>query len=125
MTQLELKCPKIFREDPLFDHILSNFFYDPVEYKRPTNGHVTETDSHIKLELELPGYEKSEVSIDYKDTVLTIEATKKSDDTRNSRQQYTIKGIDLKKSSAELKNGILTLQLEKHRSAKKQQLKIT
>ena len=128
MTRLVLRNPSsLFGGDLLSDLNLSNFLADPVtdlrssRYAKET---ISETDSHITLELELPGYEKSEITIDYKDHILCIEAKKENDTSSHSTNEYTIKGIDLKKSSADLKNGILTLTLEKQASAKKQQLKI-
>ena len=86
MTRLVLRNPSsLFGGDLLSDLNLSNFFADPVtdlrrsRYAKET---ISETDSHITLELELPGYEKSEITIDYKDNILCIEAKKENDTSK-------------------------------------------
>ena len=114
------------RKESIFDELFNDFFTGGFV----ANGHqpetVTESDSAISLTLEVPGFDKSDIGIDYKDNQLRIHA-KTSDDSSQKREvkrQYTIRNIDIKKSSAELNNGILTLTLEKNEARKSEQLKI-
>ena len=112
------------RKEDLFDNIFNDLFVSGFgggkSYNSPT---IKETDDLITLSVDLPGFEKSDINIDYRDNQLYIYA--KSDERSEVKYQYTIRNIDIKKSSAELKNGVLELKLEKLGSAKKQILKIS
>lgn len=85
---------------------------------------INETDDSFNLMVECPGFKKSELDINYEQDILSISA--KSDEGFNSElnQAFEIPNIDLKKSTAELTNGILKLTLYKVASAKKQKLNI-
>jgi len=114
------------RKESIFDELFNDFFTGGFITHHHQPETVTESDSAISLSLELPGFDKSDIGIDYKDNQLRIHA-KTSDDSSQKREvkrQYTIRNIDIKKSSAELTNGILTLTLEKNEASKSEQLKI-
>ncbi|RAP23967.1 hypothetical protein DID73_02025 [Candidatus Marinamargulisbacteria bacterium SCGC AG-343-K17] len=116
------------RKETVFDELFNDFFnvgfHRDTSFSQPDT--IDETDTSVSLKIEVPGFEKSEIGIDYKDNQLVIHA-KSSDETserRDIKRQYTIRNIDIKKSTADLKNGILTLTLEKNEASKSQQLKI-
>ena len=116
--------PYTNRKEDLFDNIFNDLFVSGFgggkSYNSPT---IKETDELVTLSVDLPGFEKSDINIDYKDNQLYIHA--KSDERSEVKHQYTVRNINIKKSSAELKNGVLELKLEKLGSAKKQILKIS
>lgn len=114
------------RKESIFDELFNDFFAGGIVTHHHQPETVTESDSAVSLKLEVPGFDKSDIGIDYKDNQLRIHA-KTSDDSNQRREvkrQYTIRNIDIKKSSAELNNGILTLTLEKNEASKSEQLKI-
>ena len=120
--------PNQARKEIIFDELFNNFFNIGV-YGNPYHHEhtVNETDDAIELSIDVPGFEKSDISITYKDNELLIHA--KSNDESIQRQSirrtYPIPNIDIKKSSANLTNGVLAITLEKTGTAKKQSLKIT
>ena len=114
------------RKESIFDELFNDFFNTGFISNHHQPDAITESDSAISLSLDVPGFEKSDIGIDYKDNQLYIHAKTPDDSTRRRevKRQYTIRNIDIKKSSAELKNGILTLTLEKNEASKSEQLKI-
>jgi HSP20 family protein len=116
--------PYTNRKEDLFDNIFNDLFISGFgggkSYNRPN---IKETDELVILSIDFPGFEKSDINIDYKDNQLYIQA--KSDERSEINHQYTVRNINIKKSSAELKNGVLELTLEKEGTAKKQILKIS
>ncbi len=125
MNQLIYKNPTLRGGDSLMDYCLSNLFYDPPTLDR-NNYWANETDNTIELEVDIPGFKKSEIEIDYKDNYLSIKATQKNKDdkSRQFERYFKIPNIDIKKSTANLINGVLNLSLEKQTSAKTQTLTI-
>jgi HSP20 family molecular chaperone IbpA len=85
---------------------------------------VNETNDTITLELDMPGIQKSNLSITYQQDELQIKTTTSEDNRRNYNYQYTVPGIDIKKSSAKLSDGVLILSLEKTNDIKPQSLTI-
>ena len=114
------------RKESIFDELFHDFFNGGFVTHHHQPDTMSESDTAISLSLEVPGFEKSDIGIDYKDNQLYIHAKTSDDSTRRRevKRQYTIRNIDIKKSSAELKNGILTLTLEKNEASKSEQLKI-
>ena len=115
------------RKERLFDDIFDNFFNLGIHggtYHSPTES-IDDSGDSVTLSIDLPGFNKSDISIEYKDDQLIVHA--KSTEASNRQaitRRYPIKNIDIKQSTAELKNGILTLTLEKNEASKSQQLKI-
>lgn len=84
-------------------------------------------DSYL-LEADLPGFNKSDISIDVKDNILTIKAThNENNDSKDSSgnyirrervygsfsRSYDVTGIDESRISAAYENGVLKLTLPK------------
>ena len=111
--------------------LLGNFFNDAFnrfDYHRNRyldQTVIDETDDVITLNVDLPGFTKSEISIDYKDNQLEIKAKSADSKRKEVTRNYAIKNIDIEKSAADLKNGVLKLTLEKVSESKKKTLKIT
>lgn len=77
---------------------------------------VTEKDGVLTLEFELPGFKQSELSLEFKNGLLTIGAKNARDSVERS---VTVgNDIDADKIEAQLENGVLTVTLPKLASAK-------
>lgn len=125
MTTLFIK-PNFIRKERAFNDLFTEFFntgHNWSAYDQPTN-EINETQNTVEVTVDVPGFEKSEVSIDYKDDILQIQAKKTDHNRREVNRRFMIPGIDLSSSSADLKNGVLYVQLEKLPEAKTQTLKI-
>ncbi|MCD8088124.1 MAG: Hsp20/alpha crystallin family protein [Oscillospiraceae bacterium] len=98
-------------------------FFGTVVYSAATD--IRETDEAFMLETELPGYDKSEISVNMKEGVLTIHAEHKEDDSDNKDyirrertwktvdRSFEVTGVDAAGITAEYVNGILKLTLPK------------
>ena len=115
------------RKERLFDDIFDNFFNLGIHggaYHSPTES-IDDSGDSVTLSFDLPGFDKSDINIDYKDNQLIVHAKSNDDSNREAiTRRYPIKNIDINTSSADLKNGVLTLTLEKTAATKAQQLKI-
>ncbi|MEK9726986.1 MAG: Hsp20/alpha crystallin family protein [Candidatus Margulisiibacteriota bacterium] len=100
-----------------YDHFFNDYFYD---HRQPSN--ITETENEVQVQVDLPGFEKSEITVEYKENNLVI--TAKSEHRNDVKYQFSIPNIELNSSSAELTNGVLTIKLDKSANSKKQTLKI-
>ena len=86
---------------------------------------IRETDEAFVIDTELPGYDKSEISVNMKEGVLTVRAEHKgeacSDDGYIRRERtcetversFEVSGIDTAAISAGYTNGVLTVTLPK------------
>lgn len=86
---------------------------------------IRETNEAFQIETELPGYDKSEISVSVKEGVLSIKAEhsgeKSSDDGYLRRERtwetversFEVSGVDTGAISAAYTNGILTVTLPK------------
>lgn len=112
----------------LFDDVWNN---DPV-FKNTSIGNgsfkvdIQDKETSFVLEAELPGVSKEDVSVDYKDGLLTIKVEKaeaKEEEKNNyiykERRQnslqrvFKMKGIQRDALTAKLENGILTVEAPK------------
>lgn len=86
---------------------------------------IRETNEAFQIETELPGYDKSEISVSVKEGVLSIKAEhngeKTSDDGYLRRERtwetversFEVSGVDTGAISAAYTNGVLTVTLPK------------
>jgi len=100
---------------------LMNTFWDD----RKMSVDIRDMDDHYEVKADLPGFEKSEISVNYTNEILSIDAEHTSenevkDDGRFVRRersssayhrQFVVKSIDEEKISAKFENGVLTLIL--------------
>ena len=96
---------------------------------------IDESEDSYRLTLELPGVDKKDIDVSYKDEILSISATKNaphSDDSVREEIQrgriersFRVKGINFEDAQAEYKNGLLTLTLPKAAEHKAQTLSIS
>ncbi len=86
---------------------------------------IKETDEAFQIETELPGYDKSEISVSVKEGVLTIHAEHRGEQSpddgyvRRERtwetveRSFEVTGVDTGAISAAYVNGVLTVTLPK------------
>ena len=87
---------------------------------------LTEKEESWTLRLEIPGYDKEEVSIEVVDKTLVVQGKKKEKDVESNefKYTYTLSNVDKDGIEAELKNGVLTVEIPKAKKTKEQR-KIT
>ena len=125
MTALFLR-PNQFRKEVMVDDIFNDFVKLGFNWnQRDVESDVTETDTGVTVTIDVPGYEKSDISIDYKDDTLVVAASSDKNNRHEIKRRFLIRDVDLKKSNADLKNGVLTIRLTKVAEAQAQTLKIT
>ena len=86
---------------------------------------IKETDNAFQIETELPGYEKSEISVSMKEGVLTIKAEHQGEQSSDEgyvrrertwetvERSFEVSGVDTSAISAAYVNGVLTVTLPK------------
>jgi len=86
---------------------------------------IKETDNTFQIETELPGYDKSEISVSVKEGVLTIKAEHGSEQPSDEgfirrertwetvERSFEVSGVDTGAISAAYVNGVLTVTLPK------------
>lgn len=119
----------------LFNDTFENLFtpyYEKLEFMKTD---ITEKEDAYLLEVELPGYDKNEIIVEYEDKYLTIKAerkvvTEKSDKViRKERnvscaRSYYVGEIDESALKAKHLNGILTVTIPKAQPKKPEKLGI-
>lgn len=99
---------------------------------------IYETNDDIVVTAELPGLEKDQVSVEYKDGVLTLHGERKHDREVKEENYYCLErnygvfhrsfplpgSVDEEKIDARMKNGVLEIHLPKKEAAKPRQIKV-
>ena len=99
---------------------------------------ICETDDEFVVSAELPGLEKDQIGVEYKDGILTLRGERKQE--REVKEEsyhrmersygafhrsFTLPGsVDEEKISAKMKNGVLEVRLPKKEAAKPKQIKV-
>jgi|SaaInlStandDraft_7_1057024.scaffolds.fasta_scaffold30533_1 HSP20 family molecular chaperone IbpA len=124
MSQLIINPRSLFQEDA-FDHFLRPWFQsEPSSTHDHKHYNIDEGDDTVTVSVDVPGYKKKELSIDYKEDVLTITNTQASDTRNNIRYAFKVPEISIDTSTAKLQDGVLTVTLQKAAEAKKQSIQI-
>ncbi|MCR5272708.1 MAG: Hsp20/alpha crystallin family protein [Lachnospiraceae bacterium] len=125
--------PSIFTHDLMDDFF--NDFSQPVAYatkqKSMMRTDVSESENEYKLEIELPGYSKDDISAELENGYLTISAnTEKSNDEKDnegnfirrerytgscSRSFYVGDAVEQEDIKAKFTDGVLTLMIPKEK----------
>ena len=113
----------------LFDEMFDDFF-KPMFYQEKLNGvmatDVKKSNKGYELEIDVPGFNKSDISIDFEKGYLTISAKKQSAQEENGESKYLsrervsairrsfyVGNIDEEKITAKYENGVLIVDLPK------------
>lgn len=108
--------------EELMGRIMNTFWDD-----RKLNVDIKELPDRYEVKTDLPGFEKSEIDVQYNHDILSIAAEHKTEteaaeegrylrrerSTSSYRRQFVVKNIDEDKISGKFDNGVLTLQLPK------------
>ena len=107
---------------------LDNFFDDFLDERRSnaTKCDIYEKDNKYHVEMDIPGFNKEDISIDINDGYLTVEATKGEDKEEKDKnyirrertygeikRQFYVGNVDTEKTKAEFKNGTLKIVIPK------------
>lgn len=122
--------PQIMSNRTYMDDFFDNFLF-PLEKTRDFGKmrcDIYEKDNVYYLEVDIPGFDKSNVSIEFDNEYLTIIAEKNIEDYNDDKEKryvckernygkykraFYIKGIDKEKIEAEFVNGVLTVIMPK------------
>ena len=120
----------------LFDDAfgLKNFFHDFSETGGITPVNVNETEKEVTVTVEVPGINKKDIHIEYKEHILTVSGEKQVESAENgyseilqgkfSRSVQLNTEIDYDKASAKQDNGILVIKLPKAKVVEAKMIKI-
>jgi len=129
-TMKQKEDMKMFDMVPFTTRYASPKIWDPFKeffstVSRSAATDIKETDSAFQIETELPGYEKSEISVSMKEGVLTIKAEHQGEQSSDEgylrrertwetvERSFEVSGVDTSAISAAYVNGILTVTLPK------------
>ena len=125
--------PRAYKPSKIWDPFQE--FFGTVVHSAATD--IRESDQDFTIETELPGYDKSELSVNMKEGVLTVRAehqdkAEESDKGyirrertgRTVERRFEVSGVDAAGIKAEYVNGVLKLTLPTLPEAKPQQHQI-
>lgn len=99
---------------------------------------VSETDSAIEILADLPGMDKKDINVSLEDDLLVIKGERKEEKEQKDKQYHTIERrtgsfyralrlpveVEIDKSEANFKDGVLKLKLPKSKDTKKKAAQI-
>jgi len=110
----------------MMNSFFNNSFFDSAPSVAKMKSDIRQTDNEYIIESELPGFDKSDIKLELKNSYLTITAGKdeKAEENENGylrRERRTgqvcrsfyVEGIDQKDISAKYDNGVLAVTLPK------------
>lgn len=132
----------------MFDDIFQRRFFSPSwlpRFKFPeftdvsTSVDMYEEGDELVIKAEIPGMKKDEISIDFADDVVTISGEKKSEERTERKDYYRVERsfgsfcrklrlpveIQIEKSRATFKDGVLEIRMHKSEAEKQQVQKIS
>ena len=115
--------PHTIGYDNIFDHFNDMFESSELQTNYPPYDIIKNSDTKYDIQVALAGYSKSDIIVEVKDNTLSIKSVKKDVDDkievlhkgiarRYFERHFTISD-DVKVNSAELKNGLLVVSLER------------
>ena len=115
--------PHTIGYDDIFDHFNDMFESSGMQTNYPPYDIIKNDDNKYDIQVALAGYSKEDMSIEVKENILSIKSVKKKEadkvqvihkgiSKRYFERHFTI-ADDVKINSAELKNGLLTISLER------------
>lgn len=118
-----------------FNDTFESFFtpyYEKFDFMKTD---ITERDEAFLLEVELPGFDKKDITVEYQDKYLNIKAERQVVNTENEKvirkersvscaRNYYVGDIDETALKAKYENGILTVTIPKAQPKKNEKLGI-
>ena len=115
--------PHTIGYDNIFDHFKDMFESSELQTNYPPYDIIKNSDTKYDIQVALAGYSKNDIIVEVKDNTLSIKSVKKDVDDkievlhkgiarRYFERHFTISD-DVKVNSAELKNGLLVVSLER------------
>ena len=126
--------PTIFnRMDDIIDGFVDSYRYDQA---RIPKYNVIENEKEYIVAMEIPGFDKEDISVEYKDDILIISGTSKYSENPEgyfnsfenleiNKSFYLPEDVETKKIDANLKNGILAITIPRKTPIKTKAKKIT
>ena len=114
-------APRAYKPSKVWDPFQE--FFGTVVHSAATD--IRESDEAFTIETELPGYDKSELSVNMKEGVLTVRAEHQAQEesdkgyirrertSRTVERRFEVSGVDAGAITAEYVNGVLRLTLPK------------
>ncbi len=115
--------PHTIGYDTIFDHFNDIFEGSGLQTNYPPYDIIKQSDTKYDIQIALAGYSKEDIDVEIKENTLSIKSIKKDDNDnveilhrgiskRYFERHFTI-ADDVKVNGAELKNGLLTIALER------------
>lgn len=112
----------ITRKDA-FDRMFDETMLDVLSTFKPKNESMKVDGDELNMEFDVPGFSNKDFKITVEDLNLIIEGSTKS---RTFNKSYKINnGWNVSKTSAEVKNGILTIKIPKKEAKKSKLIEVT
>lgn len=114
------------RAHSLFNNFFSDDFARAMEAPRGLDTDIKETETGYEISMNVPGYEKGDISVTAKNDVLTV-SVEKSEEKEEKNENYirrercygkrqrsfSLQGIDQDSIDAAFENGVLKITLNK------------
>lgn len=119
---------KLANSDDFFNSFGRSFFNSWSNELRSLKSDIKETDKDYVIKIDMPGVDKKDIALNFKDDVLTVDAKRDSfDDESDSKgnmiaserdygtysRSYRLPKVDGKKITAKYEDGVLTVTLPK------------
>jgi HSP20 family protein len=130
----------LFQQDGLTGRDLQNWFDAEEQLVHPLHINISETDSALTVQAEVPGFEPKDIEISLEPTRLTISGKREANQERQDKGKVIyeelccsemLRVIDLpaevdpEKTKATLKNGVLELEMPKTQRALGKRVEVT
>ncbi|MCK3685133.1 Hsp20/alpha crystallin family protein [Maribellus sp. YY47] len=136
MNLVRFQNPRYSANRVLVDELFNNFFKNDYHETYVKNcaspaTNVFETEKEFKIEIQLPGFSKEDLQLNYQNNLLSIKVEKDEKETKedykyahrefgvyNFEKQYRVpKSVEAEKIAARFENGILVIELPKREEA--------
>jgi HSP20 family protein len=111
------------RNTNLIDELFDDIFYSkPLTQSISAPVDLIEDEKEVRVSVEIPGMNKDEINIEYKDGILKVSGEKKIEKSEKGHREIrsgkfsrsvSVKDIDFENGSAEYRDGVLSVILPK------------
>jgi len=130
----------IFQQHGSTGRELENWFNAEQQLVHPVHVNISETDTALQVQAEVPGFEPNDIEISLEPTRLTISGKREANQERQDKGKIIYKElcssemlrvidlpaeVDPEKTKATLKNGVLELEMPKTQRAAGKRVEVT